>query len=135
MDTQIKSFAFNPSSTLKTNLIDLIENSFLCVKRVVLKQVNTFEFLGVNLLKSDLVVGTLEYVDFLHHIQRALSVVPLLGDGDLGVVVALGGLAFLRVGKHHEGDPEIVDLGAGEQIVGPLRLQVMIFQSVENTNN
>ena len=100
-----------------------------------MKLINTFKFLGVNLLKSDLVIGSLEYVDFLHHIQGALRVVPLLGYGDLGVVVALGGLAVLRVGKHHEGNPEIVDLGAGEQIVGALRLQVMIFQSVENTNN
>ena len=79
-----------------------------------MKLVNTFKFLGVNLLKCDLVIGSLEYVDFLHHIQGALGVVPLLGDGDLRVVVALGGLAVLRVGKYNEWDPKIVNLRSGE---------------------
>ena len=112
----------------------LVKLSFLGVKRVEMKQINTFEFLGVNLLKSYLVIGSLEYVDFLHHIQGALSVITLLGDGDLRVVVALGGLAVLRVGKDNERDPEIINLRSGEQIVGALGLQVMIFQSVEITN-
>ena len=75
-----------------------------------MKQINTFEFLGVNLLKCDLVIGPLEYVDFLHHIQGALSVISLLGDGDLRVIVSLGGLTVLRVGKYNKGDPEIVNL-------------------------
>ena len=75
-----------------------------------MKQINTFEFLGVNLLKCDLVIGPLEYVDFLHHIQGALSVISLLGDGDLRVVVSLGGLTVLRVGKYNKGDPEIINL-------------------------
>ena len=112
-----------------------VKLSCLGVKRVEMKQINTFEFLGVNLLKSYLVIGSLEYVDFLHHIQGALSVITLLGDGDLRVVVALGGLTVLRVGEYNERDPEIVNLGSGEEIIGALRLQVMIFQSVEETIN
>ena len=75
-----------------------------------MKLIDTFEFLGVNLLKCDLVIGPLEYVDFLHHIQGALGIVPLLSDGDLRVVVALGGLTVLRVGKYNKGDPEIINL-------------------------
>ena len=78
-------------------LSNISQNSFLGVKRVEMKQIDTFEFLGVNLLKCDLVIGSLEYVDLLHHIQGALGVVPLLSDGDLRVVVSLGGLAVLRV--------------------------------------
>ena len=125
---------FFKEGKLEYILSNISQHSFLGVKRVEMKQIDTFEFLGVNLLKCDFVIGSLEYVDFLHHIQGALSVVPLLGDGDLRVVVSLGGLAVLRVGKYNEGDPEIVNLRSGEQIIGPLRLQVMIFQS-EETNN
>ena len=64
----------------------------------------------------------------------ALSKVPLLGDGHLRVVVTLGGLAVLCVGKYNERDPKIVNLRSGEQIIGPLRLQVMIFQSIDEEN-
>ena len=106
---------------------NISQNSFLCVKRVEMKQIDTFEFLGVNLLKCDLVVGPLEYVDFFHHLQGALSEGPLLGDGHLRVVVTLGSLAVLRVGKYNKRDPKIVNLRSGEQIIGPLRLQVVIF--------
>ena len=75
-----------------------------------MKQVNAFEFLSVNLLKCDLVIGPLEDVDFLHHLQGALSEVALLSDGHLRVVVPLGGLAVLRVGEYNEGNPKIVNL-------------------------
>ena len=75
-----------------------------------MKEVNTFKFLGVNLLKCDLIIGPLEDVDFFHHLQGALSEVALLGDGHLRVVVPLGGLAVLRVGEYNEGDPKIVNL-------------------------
>ena len=88
--------------------------SFLSVKRIEMKQINTFELLGVNLLKCDLVVGSLEYVDFFHHLQGALSEGPLLCDGHLRVVVTLSGLAVLRVGKYNEWDPKIVNLRSGE---------------------
>ena len=75
-----------------------------------MKEINTFKFLGVNLLKCDLVIGSLEDVDFFHHLQGALRVVALLSDGHLGVVVPLGGLAVFRVGKYNERDPKIVNL-------------------------
>ena len=120
----IPTFGYRLTDTQRHCLIKL---SFLGVERIELKKINTFKFLGVNLLKCDLVVGSLENVDFFHHLQGALSKVPLLGDGHLRVVVALGGLTVLRVGKYNKRDPKIVNLRSGEQIIGPLRLQVVIF--------
>ena len=103
----IPTFGYRLTDTQRHCLIKL---SFLGVERVELKKINTFKFLGVNLLKCDLVVGSLEYVDFFHHLQGALSEGPLLCDGHLRVVVTLSGLAVLRVGKYNKGDPETINL-------------------------
>ena len=91
----------------------------------------TEESFRVDLLECDLVLSTSEDVDFFHKHIGALSEVSLPRDGDLRVVVALGELAVLRVGKYHERNPEIVNFILGEQVIGSFRLQVVILQSRE----
>ena len=80
---------------------------YLCVKWVELQLINTFECLGVDLLEGDPVLCSLEDVDLLHDMDRALSEVPLPGDGHLSLVVPLSGLLVLSVGEHNKGNPEL----------------------------
>ena len=85
----------------------------------------------VDLLESDLVLSASKDVDFLHEHIGALGEISLPRDGDLRVVVTLGELAILGVGKHDERNPEIVNFILREQIVGSFRLQIVILQSGE----
>ena len=80
---------------------------YLCVKRIKLELVDTLECLGVNLLEGDPVLRALKDVDLLHDIQSALSEVALPGDRHLRLVIPLGGLLVLCVGKHNKRDPEL----------------------------
>ena len=93
----------------------------------------TEESFRVNLLECDLVLPTSEDVDFLHKVIRALCEISLSRDRDLRVVVSLGELAVLRVGKYDEGNPEIVNFILREQIIGPFRLQIVVLQSREGS--
>ena len=123
----IPTFGYRLTDTQRHCLIKL---SFLGVERIELKEINTFKFLGVNLLKCDLVVGPLEYVDFFHHLQGALSEGPLLGDGHLRVVVTLGGLAVLCVRKDNKRDPKSVNLSPVKTVEGPRHFEVVELESV-----
>ena len=80
---------------------------YLCVKRIKLELVDTLECFGVDLLECDSVLCPLEDVDLLHDVQPALCEVALPGDGHLGLVIPLGGLLVLCIGKNNKGDPEL----------------------------
>ena len=79
----------------------------MSVKWVKLELIDTLECLGVDLLESDPVLAALEDVDLLHDLDPALSEVPLPGDGHLGLIIPLGRLLVLSVGKHNKGNPEL----------------------------
>ncbi len=80
---------------------------YLCVKRIKLELVDTLECLGVDLLEGDPVLRALKDVDLLHDIQSALSEVALPGDRHFRLIISLGGLLVLCVGKHNKRDPEL----------------------------
>ena len=82
---------------------------YLGVKGVKLKLIDTLECLGVDLLEGYPVLCPLEDVDLLHDLDPALSEAPLPGNGHLALIIPLGGLLILSVGKHHEGDPELFE--------------------------
>ena len=67
--------------------------------------VDTLECLGVDLLEGDSVLRPLEDVDLLHDVQPTLGEVALPGDCHLRLIIPLGGLLVLSVGKHNEGNP------------------------------
>ena len=83
------------------------------------------------MLECYLVLSTSKNVDFFHKNIGALCEISLSRDGDLRVVVSLGELAVLRVGKYHERNPEIVNFILREQIIGSFRLEIVILQSRE----
>ena len=69
--------------------------------------VDTLECLGVDLLEGDSVLRALEDVDLLHDVQPALCKVALPGDCHLRLIIPLGGLLILCVGKYNKRDPEL----------------------------
>ena len=59
------------------------------------------------MLEGDSVLRSLEDVDLLHDVQPTLGEVALPGDGHLRLVIPLGGLLILCVGKYNKRDPEL----------------------------
>ena len=82
-------------------------NFYLCVERIKLELVDALERLRVDLLEGYSVLRALEDVDLLHYVQSALGEVALPGDGHLRLVIPLGGLLVLCIGKNNKGDPEL----------------------------
>ena len=79
----------------------------MSVKWIKLELIDTFECLGVNLLKCDPIFHPFKDVDLLHDIDPTFSEVSLPSNGHLRLIIPLGGLLVFSVGKNNKGDPEL----------------------------
>ena len=103
----------------------------MSVKWVKLELIDTLECFGVDLLECDSVLCPLEDVDLLHDVQPALSEVALPGDGHLGLVIPLGGLLVLCIGKNNKGDPQLEEFFFPSFIIKVLEAITLSISSLE----
>ena len=92
--------------------------------------INTFELLGVNLLKDDPIGPALKDVDLLWDRFVTSDKLALPQQSQLGVLGAFGGFVVLRVLEDEIGNPEFVVLFKGESVGTPLLLQIVVLDPV-----